>query len=560
LAVGRIDIHVGALHHPAAVVRDLSATLDMQGRWHGQADFAQGDWRRLTEAAALPVEIRQGRLAGRVEFVGQDTRLRQLKLSATLQDLAFSDAAGLHAAERLGGRVGIEVVRSGERWQWEGMLAWQAGEVYWQPLYFAGGGHGFQGHGWLSPQALEVEKGRLALDGVGQVEFSGRLRLADKSLERLEVSAHGVQAGRGYALLVQPFLGKTLLLGTLEMEGSADIGARLSEGRLQAFHLILRDFDVEDKGGRFALYKVEADLPWAADVVTQARLRFAGGRLLRLPLGESSVQARLQGTLLSIPQWRLPLLDGQLTLNDVFLGHVDGAWRGYLGATLSPVSMGAFSHAMGWPRMEGTLALTAPLVTYVDGRLATDGAMRFDVFDGTVTVERLSLQNPLGLVPRLYADLTLRNLDLDLLTRTFSFGAMRGRLDGDVKGLELSSWKPVRFDADIRSSPGDYPKKISQRAVENISALGGAGAAAALQRSFLRFFREFNYARIGLSCKLRNGVCVMDGVEPAQGGYVIVKGSGIPAITVLGYNRQVSWTELVERLKRVTAGNAPVIE
>jgi len=90
---------------------------------------------------------------------------------------------------------------------------------------------------------------------------------------------------------------------------------------------------------------------------------------------------------------------------------------------------------------------------------------------------------------------------------------------------------------------------------------GGAGAAAAIQRSFLRFFKEFNYARIGLSCKLRNGSCAMDGVESTQSGYIIVKGSGIPAITVMGYNRTVSWGELLERIKRVTSGNAsPVIK
>ncbi len=61
--------------------------------------------------------------------------------------------------------------------------------------------------------------------------------------------------------------------------------------------------------------------------------------------------------------------------------------------------------------------------------------------------------------------------------------------------------------------------------------------------------------------RMRNGVCAMDGVEPAQSGYVIVKGSGIPAITVLGYNRSVSWGELLDRLRRITAGNAsPVIK
>ncbi|MCX7626987.1 MAG: hypothetical protein N2Z69_01010 [Methylophilaceae bacterium] len=558
-AITRIDIHVGEIRHPAVVVRDLTASLDMQGRWRGNADFAQGDWGQLAKAAGLPVVVSRGALLGRAEFAGAHTRLEQLRVATELRDVTFGDTAGLHAGERVGGRFEMEAVRVGERWRWQGLVDWQTGEVFWQPLYFPSGGHEVSARGVLSPEFLEVEAGSAKLGGVGRVDFHGRLELTGKSLERLELSGHGLEAGRGYELLVKPFLDKTML-GNLEIAGRADLQAQLIEGGVRAFRLALRDLDVEDKGGRFAFYKVDAELPWARDAANRAHLRFEGGRLLGLPLGRSALAIQTEGMLVSMPEGRIPLLDGVLTLKDVFVGVVDGTWRGHLGAALSPVSMGAFSHAMGWPRMEGTLALTAPLVTYVEGRLAADGVLKFEVFDGTVTVDNLVLHDPLGRAPRLYADIVMRNLDLDPLTRTFSFGAMRGRLDGDVRGLQLSSWRPVEFDASFRSSPGDYPKKISQRAVENISALGGAGAAAAIQRSFLRFFREFNYARIGLSCRLRNGVCMMDGIEPAQHGYVIVKGSGVPAITVLGYNRQVGWDELLERLKRVTAGNAPIIE
>ncbi|MGZ5223999.1 MAG: hypothetical protein ACXWCS_07485, partial [Burkholderiales bacterium] len=117
------------------------------------------------------------------------------------------------------------------------------------------------------------------------------------------------------------------------------------------------------------------------------------------------------------------------------------------------------------------------------------------------------------------------------------------------------------FDARLESSAGNYPKRISQRAVQNISALGGAGAAVAIQRSFLRFFDQFGYEKIGLSCRLNNAVCEMDGIERAPQGYVIVKGGGIPAISVIGYNRYVSWRELVDRLKRITQENVkPIVK
>ncbi len=169
------------------------------------------------------------------------------------------------------------------------------------------------------------------------------------------------------------------------------------------------------------------------------------------------------------------------------------------------------------------------------------------------------LFDPFGKVLRMQADLEMRNLDLDLLTRTFSFGNITGRVDAQVADLELANWQPVKFDARVASSPGEYSRKISQRAVQNISALGGAGAAAAIQRSFLGFFEQFGYQKLGLSCKLRNGVCEMSGAEEAPQGYVIVKGGGIPAITVIGYNRYVSWSELTGRLKRIIQDNVRAI-
>ncbi|MCW5604424.1 MAG: hypothetical protein KIT18_07755, partial [Burkholderiales bacterium] len=215
--------------------------------------------------------------------------------------------------------------------------------------------------------------------------------------------------------------------------------------------------------------------------------------------------------------------------------------------------------ALGLTTMHGTLSAQIPTVSYRRSMLQVDGALTFNVFDGTVVASGLVLEDPLGRVPRLNANIDMRNLDLDLLTRAYSFGNMTGRIDARIAGLELANWQPVRFDARIASSPGDYPRKISQAAVQNISALGGAGAAAAIQRSFLRFFEQFGYERLGLSCRLGNNVCEMGGVENAPRGYVIVKGGGIPAISVIGYNRRVNWQELVDRLKRVTQDNVQAI-
>src|SRR5690606_29916728 len=133
-----------------------------------------------------------------------------------------------------------------------------------------------------------------------------------------------------------------------------------------------------------------------------------------------------------------------------------------------------------------------------------DGTLLFNVFDGTVEVGNLKLLNPMEPTSTLLADVEIRHLDLEQLTGAFSFGTMQGRVDAAVKNLELFDWKPVKFDATLKSSPGNYPRRISQAAVQGISSLGGSGAASAIQRSFLRVFEQFGYSEIGWSCSLSN--------------------------------------------------------
>ena len=52
----------------------------------------------------------------------------------------------------------------------------------------------------------------------------------------------------------------------------------------------------------------------------------------------------------------------------------------------------------------------------------------------------------------------------------------------------------------------------------------------------------------------------MDGVAPAGDGYIIVQGSGLPRIQVVGFRRKVDWPTLVARLEAATSGQAPVIK
>jgi len=282
-----------------------------------------------------------------------------------------------------------------------------------------------------------------------------------------------------------------------------------------------------------------------------------------IPLGTSNIKARTQSSSLILQQpWLLPILDGALQINDFSLHNPgDEHLKWTFAGELSPISMESLSAALEWPLMHGKLSGVIPHVDYVEQQLKVDGALKVKLFEGITTIRDLQLDKPFGSLPQLQANIDMKGLNLETLTQTFDFGKITGKLDGRLTNFRLSNWQPVDFDAKFATPEGDKSRrKISQKAVDNLSQIGG-GATGVLQRSFLRFFEDFSYQRLGLSCKLRNEICEMSGVGEAKQGYYIVKGGGLPPrINVVGYTRRVDWSDLIERLKAVSKSSGPIVK
>jgi len=576
-AVSEISISAERVEHPQLDIQQLAIKLNLK-----KADAALGirsaikqktekEWVQFSLDCELPPQKQAAKCTDgllkserlNIPFGIEFSRLyseNKPDIDATLQfrNASFSDEAGLHAAEKLTGSLAVSLKPSADAWLWRTALDWQSGEVFWQPFYIANGGHQLTAGGKLANALLTVDSAHLKVKNVGELDASGQLSLNDFKLINFNASLPNLNLTAAYPMFFKPMLEKTAFANA-DVSGLASIRLELLNSEPKAFELRLKDVNVADKNKKFAFYSVNANLPWSYDVARTLSFSYESGELLNLPLGKTDIQAQVDRYSLTAPDIKLPVLDGALHLADISASRRADQWYWHLGARLNPISMEDFSTHLGLPKMHGKASAEIPLVTYAAGTLTTDGSIVLNVFNGTATVTQLTMQSPLGIAPKLNADIALRNLDLGVLTSTFSFGAIEGKLDGDIKNLELQNWKPVKFDAIVQSSPGRYPKKISQRAVENISALGGGGAAAAVQRSFLRFFEQFNYGKMGLSCRLRNDICEMGGVESTPHGYVIVKGSGIPAITVMGYNETVGWSELLARIKRVTDGNSKAI-
>ena len=422
--------------------------------------------------------------------------------------------------------------------------------------------------GELDENTIRLREGKLVLSNIGEVNLSGLIDRPGNTLRNFDLSAGNLELSTLFSQVLKPFLVNTPI-AELEAAGQAGLQWRYRDGAHEFLHVDLRNASVEDGHGRFAFRGVDASIPWQAPgnqgsvKPTKATIRIQSSQLGKIPIGQVDIPLEIDGSNLRIPRLTLPVLDGELTLENFSASRQAQGWVWQFSGGLSPISMQKLTEALGTQPMKGTLSGEIPRVSYNGSTVVVDGALVFRIFDGIIELGNLKLLDPLGPAPSLLADLDMRNLDLNLLTGTFSFGNMQGRIDAAVHGLELFNWKPVKFDASLMSSRGSYPRRISQAAVQNISSLGGSGAAAAIQRSFLGIFEQFGYSKIGWSCSLRNGICHMGGIEsePLPHGYLIVKGGGIPAITVIGYNREVDWWELVNRLQRITqVETKPVIQ
>ena len=574
-AISTIKFQVGEVNLPAGQLKNVQFQVDLKGR--APILKSHAEIKPTDKKAFISFDLNCGQLntdkLGQIDCLDGNFIAKQVKVPFSIHFVSspsnfsadvlfnaasFSDESGLHAGENLTGQMKLAAKNISNTWQWNGLISWTKGELFWQPFYFGKAGNLFEVNGTFQSPMLNVENASLMVNEVGKMTGSAQINTQTKTVEDIKVIANDVDFAGLYSVFLKPMVEKSVF-GNLDVSGKADWQLEIKNLEPRSFELNLRDANIDDKNGKFAFKHMNAHLPWDYDNVKAINLNYKSGYLLKMPLGNTNLNAEINRYSFVSPQLTLPVLDGALNLSDVSAAMIDDNWYWHLRMDLTPVSMSQFSTAMGWPTMQGKISGQVPLVTYAEKQLNMNGAMTFNVFNGTIGVDHLKIDDPLGVVPRLNADLLMRNLDLGELTRTFSFGNIEGRLDGDVKNMVLENWKPAYLDASIQTSNGPQLKKISQRAVENIAALGGGGAAAALQRTFLRFFKEFNYDKIGLSCKLRQGICEMGGVESTATGYIIVKGKGIPSVNVNGFTQRVSLEDLIGRIKRITDSNTKMI-
>ncbi len=505
-------------------------------------------------------KVTAGTVSGMVALDSDAQRLR-LSGRARLQALTLDASAGKVASEKLSLAGDFRIVRdaAATHFDFDGNL--HGGQLLAGSFYARLPKSGAA----LHLQGTQYPGGRLHLthfeyQDAGVLVVQGSLTLnARRQLRTLRVRHLEVNLGRAMQRYVSGWLAQTGLSG-LQAAGTASGHLQWSAGHLQDFAVDLENVDLADVRNRFAVADLNGGLRWKKHVATQpTTLGWKAASVYRLPLGAAKLQlASRSGWLILEHPTSIPLLGGRLGISRL-KWRPDAGKSTHLKASLNfrNIDLATLAGALDWPAFRGKLGGAVPELLWRGDQIILSGGLSANLFDGFVDVTHLQLAHPFGDTPELGATLLLRGVRLGPMTRVFGFGEIRGRLDGTIKGLRLVAWKPIAFDAELHTVGRG---RISQRAVKNLTEIGGGGLAGGLQAAILRLFSSFSYKHIRLSCKLVGAVCTMGGGSPVDGGgYTIVQGSGLPYIHIVGHQRRVDWPTLVRRLRAATRGQSPII-
>jgi len=342
--------------------------------------------------------------------------------------------------------------------------------------------------------------------------------------------------------------------GDLKTQGELVASMSWRTGRVESLQLGFEDFGVRDAAGRFALDSLDGPLERSPEML-HAELDWSGLDLFSLAFGGSKLVASGEpGDWQLTRPLSLPLLDGGVVIDHLEVGVDDsGSPTLAMDARIEPLDLSELTRMLGFPVFGGQLSGSFPGVRVSGDRISFAGGIDVQAFSGNIRLSELVVERPFGSLPALAAQVEIERLDLAELTGAFNFGHMEGELSGWMRGLRLLDWQPVAMDARLFTHEDAPNRRISQRAVENLSRLGGG--AAAIGATVLRVFEEFPYRRAGLACRLDRNICHIDGVAPHEsGGFYIVEGRGLPHLDVVGHRRLIDWPRLVAQLMAATEG------
>lgn len=402
-------------------------------------------------------------------------------------------------------------------------------------------------HGGLAINHLRMDDAdALQLEGAVAIDAKG-------NLQKLRLDHFLAHLPTAYARYGQPWL-DNLIDPQLQLTGQLDGHVDYVGESLRSFAFHTDGLDVTDGTGQLQANGLRGELDWSAQgEKSVTALAWNQLALRQFTWGPAQSRWRSRDGTLSLQtplEW--PVWKGRVRFTRFdWRPAASKAERFDLAGNIEGIDLASFNQALGWMPLVGTLDGNISSMHWIGDRYALEGGLTIKAFGGTAAVDRITVQQPLSASPALGGNVTLHQIDLAPLSDTFNFGAMSGRMDGTIDGLQLVGGSPMAFKASLLAQSGG---RISLRAANNLSIVTGGAPASGLQGAVMKLFKAANYKRMGIDVSLQNGVCTLSGLDGDASGYSIVEGTGLPYVHVTGTQARIDWPLLVHRLKVATQG------
>ena len=529
---------------------DLSAALTLDG-------LPISDLRALDGIPAQLDWVTTGTLRGRLDYSQAKNTPGAALLLLEVSDLGFDSPEGRFAGELLSMELQLSVdAESWNRPEARGSIT--SGELLLDDFYrnFSEGGLAIAVKPHWSESGLSLDS--ITVTDNDSLHLEGRARLSSGQNPlgwKFEISRLDLNFPGAYERYLEPVAAAWTLDG-LGMTGQVTWSGQWADGQFRAGDLTVREMSIVDtRRRRFAFTGLDAHVR-PGDYRFDSKLAWRGLLLGRINLGPGEVLLDSEpGKFAILSPLVLDVLGGRINLRQLAVTlpgtgtHDDSEPDIRLKVDIEELEMKQLTAALSWPSFTGKISGEIPGVRLDDGIIDIDGAIRVNVFDGLVYLRDLRIERLFGVLPSLAGNIKAENLDLELLTETFSFGQISGRMDGYVNDLRMLDWKPVAFDAWFGTPVNQQgSRNISRKAVNRLTALGGGATTAALTSPVLRLFSRFSYKRLGMGCSMQNNVCEISGISDDDESVLIMEGAGVPKITIRAFNRRVDWPQLVAQL------------
>ena len=547
------------------------------------AEESKGHWTVLIKAQNLSLktlntflpkqqqafdEISQGKINADIKVNGDKNGPVDFLIKSLFTDLTLQANQGKIATENVDLEWALKAKLKKGEWQWKHTTHINQGELYVEPVYLEikDKALSLSANGkTVGNSQLLVQHFNITHSDIVSIKADGLVKYQPNfSIKKAHIVSEIINLDQFSNLYIAPFIEATAIDG-FKLFGKLNIESQIVKSKITDASFDIKSLKILDNKKRFEIQNAQGIINWSHDSLfkTTSEISWDQLKIRAIPIEASHLKFLFKNKQLTLLQKStLPLLGGSIYINKFnWQNTAEDEPHIYFQGGVDQISLEKLSYALDWAPLSGNISGYIPAVNYKNKTLTLKGELKAQLFDGTIKINNLSSSGLFTDFSKFSMDMLIENLDLQAITQKFKMGGMEGRVSGFVNQLYLENWEPITFYAWIGTPENDNSRhRISQKAVENIASIGGGGAADIISKGFLRFFDTFSYDRLGFGCYLHQGVCQLMGVEAAEQGYYLVKGGGLPRIDIKGYNTQMDWHILMQRLSRISATDDVIMD